>query len=148
MSGSQACRGSLHGPIEKEMCHLKAEKNKIKSFCMFPEPDTISLFCLLMLYVFSFYSITPLCPHYVCSNPIIIIFSVDGHHFAFFIWHSIIIVTFAIRNKAALRTLMQIYLAVYMALHIFFLARFARSVFKTLIKCFEQSDTSTNSYIT
>ena len=39
-------RGSPHGPIEKEMCHLKAEKNK--SFWMFTEPDTISLFCLLM----------------------------------------------------------------------------------------------------
>ena len=30
MSGSQACRGSLHESVEKEMCHLKAEKNKIK----------------------------------------------------------------------------------------------------------------------
>ena len=50
---------------------------------MFTEPDTISLFCLLMLYVFSFYSITPLCPYYVCSNPIMIIFSVDGHHLAY-----------------------------------------------------------------
>ena len=29
MSGSQACRDSPHGPIEKEMCHLKAEKNKL-----------------------------------------------------------------------------------------------------------------------
>ena len=28
MSGSQACRSSPHGPIEKEMCLLKAEKNK------------------------------------------------------------------------------------------------------------------------
>ena len=83
MSGSQACRDSSHGPIEKEMCHLKADKNK--SFWMFTEPDTISLFCLLiiMLYVFSFYSITPLCPYYVFSNPIMIIFSVDGHHLAF-----------------------------------------------------------------
>ena len=45
MSGSQeyTCRGSLHGPIKKEMCHLKEEKNK--SFWMFTEPDTISLFC-------------------------------------------------------------------------------------------------------
>ena len=51
---------------------------------MFTEPDTISLFCLLMLNVFSFYSITPLCPIYVCSNPIMIIFSVDGHHLAFY----------------------------------------------------------------
>ena len=39
MSGSQACRGSPHGPIEKEMCHLKAEKNK--SFWMFTEPYTL-----------------------------------------------------------------------------------------------------------
>ena len=39
MSGSQACRGSPHGPAEKEMCHLKAEENK--SFWMFNEPDTI-----------------------------------------------------------------------------------------------------------
>ena len=43
MSGSQAYRGSPHGPIKKEMCNLKAEKNK--SFWMLTEPDTISLFC-------------------------------------------------------------------------------------------------------
>ena len=91
---------------------------------MFSEPDIISLLCLLMLYVFSFYSITPLCPYYVCSNPIMIIFSVDGHHLAFFfIGQNIVIGSFAIRNKAALKTLMQIYLAIYMALHCFFLAR-------------------------
>ena len=83
MSGSQACRDSPHALIEKEMCHLKAEKNK--SFWMFTEPDIISLFCLLMLYVFSFYYITPLCPYYVCCNPIMIIFSVDGHHLVFFL---------------------------------------------------------------
>ena len=35
------------------------------------------------VYVFSFHSITPLCPYYVCSNPIMIIFSVVGHHLAF-----------------------------------------------------------------
>ena len=46
MSGSQACRGSPHGPIEKDRCHLKAETSN--SFWMFTEPDTISLFCLLM----------------------------------------------------------------------------------------------------
>ena len=51
---------------------------------MFTEPDTSSLFCLLILYVYSFHSITPLFPHYVCCNPIMIIFSVDGHHLAFF----------------------------------------------------------------
>ena len=52
MSGSQTCRGSPHGPIEKEMCHLKAETNK--SFWMFTEPDSISLFRLLMYMYFLF----------------------------------------------------------------------------------------------
>ena len=70
---------------------------------MITEPDAISLFCLLILYVFSFNSITPLCPYYVCFNPIIIIiiiiFSVDGHHLAFFIGQNIIIVSFAITKN-------------------------------------------------
>ena len=78
MSGSQACRGSPHGPIEKEMCHLKAEKNK--SFWMFTEFPLLFAY----VYVFSFYSTTPLCPYSVCSNPIMIIFSVDGHHLVFY----------------------------------------------------------------
>ena len=59
MSGSQACRGSPLGPIEKEMCHLKAEE--YKSFWMFTEPDTISLFCLLMY----MYFLLILLPHFV-----------------------------------------------------------------------------------
>ena len=46
----------------------------------FPEPDTLFAY----VYVFPFYSVTPLCPYYVCSNPTMIICSVDGHHFAFF----------------------------------------------------------------
>ena len=52
---------------------------------MFSEPDSISLFCVYV-YVFSFYSITPLCPDYVGSNPYNNdnFFSVDGHHVAFF----------------------------------------------------------------
>ena len=84
MSGSKACKGLPHGPLEKEMCHLKAEKNK--SFWIFTEPDTISLLCLLMY----MYFILILLPHfvlimYVCYNPIMIIFSVVGHHLAFFI---------------------------------------------------------------
>ena len=54
----EASRGSPHGPIEKEMCHLKAEN---KSFWMFTEPDTISLFCLLMNMYFLFI----LLPHFV-----------------------------------------------------------------------------------
>ena len=29
MSGSQACRDSPQGPTEKEMCHLKAKKNRL-----------------------------------------------------------------------------------------------------------------------
>ena len=57
MSGSQVCRGSPHGPIEKAKCHLKAEKNKLS-----PAPNTIVLFAYV--YVSSFYSITPLCPSY------------------------------------------------------------------------------------
>ena len=61
MSESQAYRGSLQESIEKEMCHLKAEKNKIISFCMFPEPGTISLLCLLMYMYFLFI----LLPHFV-----------------------------------------------------------------------------------
>ena len=69
----------LMGQLKKK-CHLKADKNK--SFWMFTEPDTIPLFCLLMYMYFLFYSITPLCPYYVFYNPVI--FSVDGHHFAFF----------------------------------------------------------------
>ena len=56
----------------------------------------------------------------------------------FFICQNIIIVSFAIRNKAALRTLMQIYLAICMALHIYFLARFARSAFKTCNNTFNK----------
>ena len=59
MSGSQACRGSPDGLIEKQMCNLKAEKTK--SFWMFTEPNTISLFCLLMYMYFLFI----LLPHFV-----------------------------------------------------------------------------------
>ena len=64
------------------MCHLNAEKNK--SFWMFTEPDIISMFWLLMYKYFLFILLPPLCPYYVCSNPIMIIFSVDGRHLAFF----------------------------------------------------------------
>ena len=59
MSGSQACRGSPHGPIEKEMYHLEAETNK--SFWMFTEPDSISLFCLLIYqYMYFLFILLPL----------------------------------------------------------------------------------------
>ena len=53
------------------MCHLKAEKNKLNhSGCLLSQ---ILFHCFVCLYVFSFYSVTPLCPYYVCSNPIMII---------------------------------------------------------------------------
>ena len=55
-------------------------------------------------------------------------------------------VTFAIRNKPVLLKNVNANLtgSLYGAtLHNFFLARFARSVFKTFIKCFVQSGTST-----
>ena len=100
---------------------------------MFTEPDrsTISLFCLLMLYVFSFYSITPLCPYYVCSNPIMIIFSVDGHHLAFYgTEHSYSV--FCNQKQGSTKNVnANLSGSLYGAT--FFLARFARSVFKTLI---------------
>ena len=87
MSGSQACRGSPHGPVEKEMCHLKAEKNKINhSECLLSQILFLCFF-FACVYVFSLHSITRLCPYYVCSNPIMIIFdifSMDGHHLAFY----------------------------------------------------------------
>ena len=83
MSGSQACRGSPHGPIEKEMCQFKAEKNKSSS--MFTEPDTFSLFCLLISSYLYFLFI--LLPHFVLIIYVLILqwlsFSVDGHHLAF-----------------------------------------------------------------
>ena len=51
---------------------------------MFTEPDTISMFCLL---VYMYFLFIPLCPYYVCSNTIMIIFdifSMNGHHLAFY----------------------------------------------------------------
>ena len=83
MSGSQACRDSPHGPIEKEMCHLKAEKDKLShSRCLLSQ-ILFHCFVCFNIYVFAFYSIIPLCPYYVCTSLIMIIFSVDGHHLAF-----------------------------------------------------------------
>ena len=55
MSGSQVCRDSPHGPIKKEMCHLKAEKNKYNhSGCLLSQ---ILFHCFVCI-------ITPLCPYY------------------------------------------------------------------------------------
>ena len=60
-----ACRDSLHESFKQNVS--------------FPEPDTISPFCLLMYMYFLFI----LLPHFVLIMYIMIIFSVDGHHFAF-----------------------------------------------------------------
>ena len=55
MSGSQACRGLLHGPIEKEMRHLKAEKNKLNhSGCLLSQ---ILFHCFVCLYICIFFFI-------------------------------------------------------------------------------------------
>ena len=96
---------------------------------MFTEPDTFHCFVCLMLYVFSFYSITPLCPYYVCSNPIMIIFSVDGPVLLFYrTEHNYSV--FCNQKQGSIKNVNagNLYGATY-----FFLARFARSVFKTLI---------------
>ena len=98
--------------------HLKAEKNK--SFWMFTEPDTISLFCLLMYIYFLFYSITPL-------------FYMTDHNYSVFC-----------KQKQGSTKVNASLSYLYRATYFFFLARFARSVFKTLIKCIVQSVTSTN----
>ena len=64
-----------------KVCHLKAEKkNELNhSGCLLSQ-ILFHCFVFAYAYVFSFYSITPLFPYYVCYNPIMIIFSVDGHH--------------------------------------------------------------------
>ena len=59
MSGSQACRGSSHGPIEKEMCHmnmLKEEKNKSNhSGCLLSQILFHCFVCLCICIFFLFY---------------------------------------------------------------------------------------------
>ena len=56
MSGSQACRGSSHGPIEKEMCHLKAEKHKSNhSGCLLSQILFHCFVCLCICIFFLFY---------------------------------------------------------------------------------------------
>ena len=91
--------------------HLKAEKNK--SFWMLTEPDTISLFCLLMYIYFLFY--------------------MTDHNYSVFC-----------KQKQGSTKVNASLSYLYGATYFFFLARFARSVFKTLIKCIVQSGTSTN----
>ena len=148
MSGSQACRGSPHGPIEKEMCHLKVEKNKS---CFFLSQILFHCFVLFAyVYAFSFYSITPLCTFYVCSNPKMLIFSVDGHHLAFYMTEHNDSVFCCNQKQGSTKNVnanLSDNLSCWRYIF-FFLARFARSVFKTLIKCIVQLGTSTNPYIT
>ena len=61
MSGSQACRDSPHGPIEKEMCHLKAEKNKLNhSGCLLSQLLFHCFVCLCYMYFLFILS-----PHFV-----------------------------------------------------------------------------------
>ena len=63
MSGSQACRDSHHGPIEKDMCHLKAEKKKLNhSGCLLSQ---ILFHCFVCLCYMHFLFI--LLPHFVLS---------------------------------------------------------------------------------
>ena len=51
MPGSQACRDSYHGPIEKEMCHLKIEKNKLNhSGCLLSQILFHCFVCLCYMY--------------------------------------------------------------------------------------------------
>ena len=59
MSESQACRGSLHGPIEQEMCHLKAEKNRLNhSGCLLSQILLHCFLCLCVCIFFLFYCST------------------------------------------------------------------------------------------
>ena len=129
------------------MCHLKAEKNK--SFWMFTEPDTISLFCLLKLcicifFLFYYPTLSLLCmfqsynDNLFCGWTLMIfLFYMTEHNYS----------VFCNQKQGSTRNVNanlsgNLYGATY-----FFLARFARSVFKTLIKCIVQSGKSTYPYI-
>ena len=71
MSGSQACMGSPHGPIEKEMCHLKAEKNKLNhSGCLLSQILFHCFVCLCICIFFLFYNptLSLLYPRYLCRR--------------------------------------------------------------------------------
>ena len=66
MSGSQACRDSPHGTIEKEMCHLKAERKKvIHSGCLLSQILFHCFVCLCYMY-FLFI----LLPHFLLIIPV------------------------------------------------------------------------------
>ena len=67
----------------------------------------------------------------------------DGHHLAFYMTEHNYSV-FCNQKQGSTKNV-NANLSGNMALHNFFLARFARSVFKTLMKCIVQSGTSTKS---
>ena len=101
---------------------------------MFTEPDTIS-HCLFAYVICIFFLL-----YYPTLSLLCMFQSYNDNLFCgwtsscFFIGQNIIIVSFASRNKAALRTLMKsIWQFILRYIYIFFLARFARFVFKTLI---------------
>ena len=82
MSGSQACRSSPHGPIEKEMCHLR-QRNTCKlnhSGCLLSQILFHCFVCLCTCICIFFLHF--LLPHFVLIM-YVPIFSVDGHHLAF-----------------------------------------------------------------
>ena len=65
MSGSQACRDSHHGPIEKEMCHLKAEKNKLNhSGCLLSQ--ILHVFHCFVCFCYMYFLFI-LLPHFVLN---------------------------------------------------------------------------------
>ena len=102
----------------KKKCHLKAEKNKLNhSGCLLSQILFTVLFAYVICMFFLFYypTLSLLCMFQSYNDNLFCAWT----SFCFFIGQNIIVVSFAIRNKAALRTLMQIFLAIYMALHIF-----------------------------
>ena len=135
ISGSQAYRGSTHGPIEKQMCHLKAEKNK--SFWMFTEPDTVCL-CICIFILFYYPTLSLLCMFQSYSDNL---FCGWTSSCFFFMTEHINYSVFCNQKQGSTKNVNtnlsgNLYGATY-----FFLARFARSVFKILIKCILQSST-------
>ena len=69
MSGSQACRGSPHGPVEKELCHLKAEKNKLNhSGCLLSQILFLCCVCLGIYIFFSLYNYPTLSSMFLSYN--------------------------------------------------------------------------------
>ena len=136
MSGSQACRDSPHGPFEKEMCHLKAEKNKLNhSGCLLSQILFHFLFAYIICIFFLFYypTLSLLCmfqsynDNLFCGWTSSCFFYRREHNYSVFCSQK------QGRTKNVNANLSG---NLYGATYIFFLARFARSVFKTLIKMY------------